>query len=91
MHKGFAEAEILEIKAGLRPALPNNEPKIWVQNQTLKVNGLYRHGYLMAPALVEQCLQILNSTQASHSNQAGLLKSMTPKPLFENLVEHIND
>ena len=91
VHKGFAEAEILEIKAGLRPALPNNEPKIWVHNQTLNVNGLYRHGYLLAPALVEQCLQIINSTQASHSNQAGLLKSMTPKPLFENLVEHIND
>ena len=89
VHKGFAEAEILEIKAGLRPALSNNEPKIWVKDQALIVNGLFRHGYLLAPALVEQCVAIVNR------NQAGLLKStnkvLATPPIFENLVEYINE
>jgi len=65
LHKGFAEAEILEIKAGLRPALPDNEPKITVHGQTLQINGLFRHGYLLAPALVEQCLSVIQQAQTA--------------------------
>lgn len=81
VNKGFAEAEILEIKAGLRPALNDNEPKIWIKDQHIKINGLFRHGYLLAPAMVEQCLALI------HQKQTGQVKS-TP-PFFENLIEKI--
>src|SRR5262245_43121007 len=59
LHPAFAEAEILEASAGVRPAFPDNVPKIAVRGRTLHVNGLYRHGFLLAPALAEQVAQHL--------------------------------
>jgi glycine oxidase len=54
LHPAFGEAEVLDAGAGVRPAFPDYVPKIVVRGQTLYVNGLYRHGFLMAPALAEQ-------------------------------------
>ncbi|MBS0242272.1 MAG: FAD-dependent oxidoreductase [Proteobacteria bacterium] len=51
LHPAFGEAEILELSAGVRPAFPDNVPKVVVAGRRLMVNGAYRHGYLMAPAL----------------------------------------
>jgi glycine oxidase len=59
LHPAFAEAEILEAGAGVRPSFPDNVPKIVVRGRTIYVNGLYRHGFLMAPALAEQVAQHL--------------------------------
>jgi glycine oxidase len=53
LHPAFAEAEIVEVGAGVRPAFPDNVPKIVVRGRTIHVNGLYRHGFLTAPALAE--------------------------------------
>jgi glycine oxidase len=53
VHPAFAEARIIEIGAGLRPALPDNMPQVGVDGTTISVNGLYRHGFLLAPALAE--------------------------------------
>jgi glycine oxidase len=53
VHPAFAEARIVEIGAGLRPAFPDNLPRIRVEEQRISVNGLYRHGFLLAPALAE--------------------------------------
>jgi glycine oxidase len=53
LHPALGEAEILEAGAGVRPAFPDNVPKIIVRGRTLYVNGLYRHGFLLAPVLAE--------------------------------------
>jgi glycine oxidase len=53
VHPAFAEARIVEIGAGLRPAFPDNLPRIRIENSRISVNGLYRHGFLLAPALAE--------------------------------------
>ena len=53
VHPAFAEARIVEIGAGLRPAFPDNLPRIAVDGDRISVNGLYRHGFLLAPALAE--------------------------------------
>ena len=50
----FAEAEVLETGADLRPAYPDNVPRVTVRGRVLHLNGLFRHGYLMAPALAVQ-------------------------------------
>lgn len=50
----FAEAEILSVQASARPALPTHRPAISNQPGLIRVNGLYRHGYLLGPALAEQ-------------------------------------
>jgi glycine oxidase len=56
VHPAFGEARIVEIGSGLRPAFPDNLPRISIDNQRIAVNGLYRHGFLLAPALAELTL-----------------------------------
>jgi glycine oxidase len=51
LHPAFAEAEILELGADARPAFPDNLPHLRRHGSTLFANGLYRHGYLLAPAV----------------------------------------
>jgi glycine oxidase len=56
VHPAFGEAHIVEIGAGLRPAFPDNLPRIAIGNRRIATNGLYRHGFLLAPALAEKML-----------------------------------
>jgi glycine oxidase len=53
LHPAFGEARIVEFGAALRPAFPDNLPRIAVERGRIGVNGLYRHGFLLAPALAE--------------------------------------
>lgn len=57
LHPAFGEARIVEFGAGLRPAYPDNLPRIAVEGERIVVNGLYRHGFLLAPALAELTLR----------------------------------
>jgi glycine oxidase len=56
VHPAFAEARIVEFGSGLRPAFPDNLPRISIDQERISVNGLYRHGFLLAPALAELTL-----------------------------------
>jgi glycine oxidase len=49
----FGEAEIIEQGAGVRPAFPDNRPRIIARKGYIYVNGLYRNGFLLAPSLAE--------------------------------------
>lgn len=51
LHPAFGEAEIVEMGTGVRPAFADNLPRIRWRDDILHVNGLYRHGFLLAPAL----------------------------------------
>jgi glycine oxidase len=53
VHPAFAEARIVDMGAALRPAFPDNLPRVTVNGKRITVNGLYRHGFLLAPALAE--------------------------------------
>ena len=53
LNPAFAEAEIVRQGAGARPAFPDNRPRIIVTKGYIYVNGLYRHGFLLAPTLAE--------------------------------------
>jgi glycine oxidase len=59
VHPAFAEARILEFGSGLRPAFPDNLPRIAISGDKIAVNGLYRHGFLIAPALAELTLSFV--------------------------------
>ena len=53
----LAEARIARLDANLRPALPDNDPRIDAgEPGLLRINGLFRHGWLLAPALVEDAI-----------------------------------
>ncbi len=53
LHPAFGEAEILEMSAGVRPAFPDNVPRVIVRDggRRIYVNGAFRHGFLLAPML----------------------------------------
>ncbi len=61
LHPAFGEAEIVEFGAGVRPAFPDNQPRIVVRNDHIHVNGLYRNGYLLAPALAELTMRYIET------------------------------
>ncbi len=56
LHPGFAEASVLEQTVGHRPAFSDNLPRLHCEPGLLRVNGLYRHGFLISPALAEAAL-----------------------------------
>ncbi|TNC49429.1 FAD-dependent oxidoreductase [Rubellimicrobium rubrum] len=59
LHPAFGEAEILEIGVDARPAFPDNLPRLRQQGEVIHVNGLFRHGFLMAPALARMAADLL--------------------------------
>ncbi|HCM05609.1 MAG TPA: hypothetical protein DIC30_06320 [Oceanospirillales bacterium] len=62
INPAFSEARILYQDQNLRPAYFDNLPKIQQseskrQQPVISINGLYRHGYLIGPALIEQAIE----------------------------------
>lgn len=53
----LAEARLVHTDVNLRPATPDNLPLISVRDGHTVINGLFRHGWLLAPAVVERALQ----------------------------------
>ena len=53
LHPAFGEARMLRMSAALRPAFDDHRPAISQSEGVWQLNGLYRHGYLCAPALVD--------------------------------------
>jgi glycine oxidase len=52
----LSEARILRMDVNLRPALPDNRPEVHVEPGLIRINGLYRHGWLLAPPLLDEAL-----------------------------------
>ena len=59
VHPAFAEAEIIETGADARPAFPDNLPRLRWHGRTLHVNGLFRHGFLLAPACARMAAETI--------------------------------
>ena len=47
----FGEAKVIEIGVDARPSYPDNIPSIRQKDNIISVNGLFRHGFLLSPAL----------------------------------------
>ncbi len=74
LHPAFSEARILESVVHLRPTFPDHLPHIVVGNNLLRVNGLYRHGFLISPLLAKIVAQFI---------EEGKIEA-TWKPLFKD-------
>ena len=59
LHPAFAEAEVVETGVGIRPAFSDNFPRVARAGNKLSVNGLYRHGFLLAPAMARQAADFI--------------------------------
>lgn len=60
LHSGFSESRIIETRVGLRPAFVDNKPQIHYQPGIIRMNGLYRNGYLMAPGLMKEIVDVIH-------------------------------
>jgi len=59
---GFAEGRIVDLVTQCRPALPNNLPSIRLLGErVMQINGLYRHGYLIAPAMLDMVMELFDT------------------------------
>ncbi|MFA6303188.1 MAG: FAD-dependent oxidoreductase [Legionella sp.] len=63
LHAGFIEARIIKTLSHCRPTLANHNPRIKYTNGLIAVNGLYRHGYLIAPALAAAIVQRVTASK----------------------------
>ena len=73
VHTGFAEARILEVATQCRPTLPDNLPDVrQPQPRVLQVNGLYRHGFMIAPAVLDIVLELLAEGRSPLAERFGL-------------------
>lgn len=59
VHPNFSAAKIIKLVTQCRPTLPNHLPKIKYSDHYLAINGLYRHGFLIAPTLVFEIIRWL--------------------------------
>lgn len=77
VHSGFAEARILEMATQCRPTLKNNLPEIRVLKEKgladlIMINGLYRHGFMISPAVMDCALEVLEQGQSNTALDLGL-------------------
>lgn len=59
LNPAFGEAEVVELVTGIRPAFLDNLPRIRWRDGVLHVNGFFRHGFLLAPALARMAAEVL--------------------------------
>ncbi len=64
LHPGFAEAEVLESSVNCRPAYPDNLPRITVQGTQMRLNGLFRHGFLLGPRITDVACRLIEGGTA---------------------------
>jgi glycine oxidase len=77
VHSGFAEARILEMATQCRPTLKNNLPEIRINKNKgladlIMINGLYRHGFMISPAVLDCALQVLEQGSSKTALELGL-------------------
>jgi glycine oxidase len=72
LHPAFGEARVLSMATALRPAFDDHRPALRVHQGVWQLNGLYRHGYLCGPALVDEMVQVLTDRQPAPSPLASL-------------------
>ncbi|KQW27935.1 glycine oxidase [Rhizobium sp. Root274] len=71
LHPAFAEARIVETGTGIRPAFPDNVPRLIETSEGLAVAGMHRHGFLLAPALARKAADRLTTIRTSERRRTA--------------------
>ncbi|NEJ17710.1 FAD-dependent oxidoreductase, partial [Rhizobium leguminosarum] len=64
----FADATIIETGVGIRPAFPDNLPRASRQGKVISLNGLFRHGFLLAPAMAAEAAELVFNQHTTGRN-----------------------
>lgn len=81
LHPSFAEARIISTKTNCRPALRNNLPQVSIRPGLMRINGLFRHGYLLAPAISQRVTQWFSTLSVLDKPIKNLLETTPKSPL----------
>lgn len=63
LHPSFGEAHILETPSGLRPSYPDNLPRVTQNGNVISAGGMFRHGWLLAPAMSEAVADLIDNRE----------------------------
>ncbi|MBV8261467.1 MAG: FAD-dependent oxidoreductase, partial [Paraburkholderia sp.] len=77
VHPAFGEARILELNTQCLPTLPDHRPAlIWDGKTTLRVNGLYRHGFMIAPEVADEAARFAQALLDGRVSDADSFESL---------------
>ena len=87
VHPAFGEARILELNSQCRPTLPDHRPAlIWDGGETLRVNGLYRHGFMIAPAVADEAVRVAQALLAGQLADADAFESLRHESRWASML-----
>lgn len=70
LHPAFGEAQIVELTAGVRPSFGDNIPRVLAGKgggqKIIRVNGAFRHGFLLAPVMADIVAKHLGHDSFEH-------------------------
>ncbi len=70
---GFGEGRIVDLVTQCRPTLPDNLPSIRrLGERVLQINGLYRHGFMIAPAMLDVVMELFETQTSPLANTFSL-------------------
>lgn len=64
VHPAFGEARIAELNVQCRPTLDHHRPAISMASGRVAINGLYRHGFMIAPEVVTTAVALVQALLA---------------------------
>ncbi|WP_321888862.1 FAD-dependent oxidoreductase [Paraburkholderia bannensis] len=91
VHPAFGEARILELNSQCRPTLPDHRPAlIWDagrgDGKTLRVNGLYRHGFMIAPAVADEAVRMAEALLAGQLADADAFEALRAESRWASML-----
>ena len=79
VHPGFAEGRVIELCSQCRPTLHDNLPALrWLGARRLQINGLYRHGFLIAPAMLDVVMECVSQGRSALAERFALRVETLP-------------
>lgn len=83
VHSGFAEARIIQTLTNCRPAFSDHQPKIFYSDGLIQINGLYRHGYMIGPAVTQDAMRLFEEGKR-YVNHPEIFRSMQSNALLSS-------
>jgi len=92
VHPAFGEARILELNSQCRPTLPDHRPAvIWNGASTLVVNGLYRHGFMIAPEVARTAAALAGVALTGALRDADAFAAWRGETRWPDLLHYRDD
>ncbi len=92
VHPAFGEARILELNSQCRPTLPDHRPAvIWNGASTLVVNGLYRHGFMIAPEVARTAAALAGAALSGALRDADAFAAWRGDTRWPDLLHYRDD